>query len=155
MGIRSLDRNSTTSWRGLSASLPTLPNSWRAAHPWCWPVTTMSCRHRRTFTVGDVESSSDLPHEPAVFCWAELFSGNSHATQFARPEYASQGGALMSAHLRKAIVDLSRNSADTASRGHRPIHSFSGAEQRHTPGSVYCVVIEMFREPCLKIGLPV
>ena len=29
MGIRSLDRNSTTSWPGLSASLPTPPNSWR------------------------------------------------------------------------------------------------------------------------------
>ena len=30
-GIRSLDRNSTTSWPGLSASLPMPPNSWRAA----------------------------------------------------------------------------------------------------------------------------
>src|ERR1700724_280426 len=48
MGIRSRDRNSITSWPGLSASLPTPPNSWRAAPPWCWPVTTMSCRHRRT-----------------------------------------------------------------------------------------------------------
>src|ERR1700737_529843 len=38
MGIRSLDRNSITSWPGLSASLPTPPNSWRAAHPWCWPI---------------------------------------------------------------------------------------------------------------------
>ncbi len=45
----------------------------------------------RPVTVGDVESSSDLPHEPAVFCWAEVFSGNSHAIQFARPEDASQG----------------------------------------------------------------
>jgi uncharacterized membrane protein YfcA len=29
-------------------SFPTPPNSWRAAHPWCWPVTTTSCRQRRT-----------------------------------------------------------------------------------------------------------
>src|ERR1700689_2402493 len=48
MGIHSLDRNSITSWPGLSDSLPTPPNSWRAAHPWCWPGTTMSCQHRRT-----------------------------------------------------------------------------------------------------------
>jgi exodeoxyribonuclease III len=41
-------RNSITNWHGLSASLPTPPNSWRAAHPWSWPVTTMSCRHCRT-----------------------------------------------------------------------------------------------------------
>ena len=33
MGIRSLDRNSITSWPGLSASLPTPPDSWRAAAP--------------------------------------------------------------------------------------------------------------------------
>ena len=37
-----------TSWPGLSASLPTPPKAWRAAPPWCWPVTTTSCRHHRT-----------------------------------------------------------------------------------------------------------
>ena len=42
------DRNSTTSWPGLNASLPMPTNSWRAVPPWCWPVTTTSCRHRRT-----------------------------------------------------------------------------------------------------------
>src|SRR5579863_1141530 len=36
-----------------------------------------------------------------------------------------------------------------------PRHSFSGAEQRYTPGNVYCGFVEMCLEPCLKIGLPV
>jgi exonuclease III len=48
MGIRSPDRNSITSWPGLSASLPTPPNSWRLEPPWYWPVTTTSCQLRRT-----------------------------------------------------------------------------------------------------------
>ena len=33
--IPSLDRNSTTSWPGLSALLSMPATSWRAAHPWC------------------------------------------------------------------------------------------------------------------------
>src|ERR1700733_11840829 len=37
--------------------------------------------------VGDVKSSSYLPHESGVFRLAEIFSGNTHAIQFARPEY--------------------------------------------------------------------
>jgi exonuclease III len=48
MGIRSPDRNSITSWPGLNASLPTPPNSWRPAHPWCSRVTTTSCQLRKT-----------------------------------------------------------------------------------------------------------
>lgn len=33
--------------------------------------------------------------------------------------------------------------------------SLSGAEQRYTPGNVYCVLVEMYFEPCFKIGPPV
>ena len=47
-GNQQPDRNSITSWPGLSASLPTPPNSSRAGPPWCWPATTMSCRRRTT-----------------------------------------------------------------------------------------------------------
>jgi hypothetical protein len=63
----------------------------------------------------------------------------------------------MSANLRKAVVDLSRNFSGygTAIPGNRPSHSSSGAEQRYTPCNVYCVFIEMCLEPCLKFRVPV
>ena len=63
----------------------------------------------------------------------------------------------MSAHLRKAVVDLSRNSSGygTAIPGSRPSHSSRRAEQRYTPRNVNCVLVEMRLEPCLKIRLPV
>src|SRR6266568_343045 len=63
MGIRSLDRNSITSWRGLSASLPTPPNSWRAAHPWCWLVTTMSCQHQDIYPTRSLDNNALIQPE--------------------------------------------------------------------------------------------
>jgi len=45
-GIPSLDRNSTTSWPGLSASMSMPPNSWRAVLRGVAAITT-SYPHRR------------------------------------------------------------------------------------------------------------
>jgi hypothetical protein len=38
--------------------------------------------------VGDVESSSHLPHEAAVFRLAEILPGNAETIQLPRPEYS-------------------------------------------------------------------
>jgi sensor histidine kinase YesM len=46
--VRFGDRLSVLFEIGLIASLPMPSNSWQAASPWCWPVTTTSCPHRRT-----------------------------------------------------------------------------------------------------------
>ncbi len=49
------------------------PNSWRAAPPWCWPVTTTSCRHRRTSIRLDrwiiTRCSNPKAAKPLRVCW--------------------------------------------------------------------------------------